>query len=218
MKTTPAILTVMVAAMMISPWSTAGAFGDTVAYWSFEEGVADAAAVDPESILDSANGLDGTPFHGPVYRTAFTPGGGVLGLDFGVDTRARVFVPDVPALALTGSMTIEAFIVLYETAPRHSYIMIRADDRNGLDPYGLQIQATGKAAFNIRQDSSNESTVWSAEPIPTGDLVHRVRAGTEPSSPSPQSSPGRRSYTTSARRLSRLLPPREFVHVMDRGI
>ena len=50
---------------------------DTVGYWSFEEGIADANATGAGTILDgSGNGLNLTPINSPVYssRVPFEPG------------------------------------------------------------------------------------------------------------------------------------------------
>lgn len=118
------------------------AFAGTVAYWEFEEGIADMIASGAGSILDWANDHHGTPYgtDGPVYRN--TPiYGGSLGLEFdGIND--RVFVPDDSAFALTESLTLEAIIkvdAIDTTACDINLIVIRADDRGGLDPYFLAV-------------------------------------------------------------------------------
>ncbi len=71
------------------------AAGDTVAHWDFEEGTDGSVAHLPESIIDSANGLDGTPYGGPVYEEGSY---GSMGLHFdGVND--RIFIEDDPLFA-----------------------------------------------------------------------------------------------------------------------
>ncbi len=109
---------------------------DTVAHWSFEEGVPDTVASGANSILDSSgNDLHGTPLGGPVYRTVTNPGSS-LGLGFdGVDD--RVSIDDNPLLELTESLTLEAFVRI-DSYANSGVIVWRGDDRSGLDPYALQ--------------------------------------------------------------------------------
>src|SRR5436305_1617836 len=118
--------------------------GDTVAYWRFENGGADQIASDQGSIADdSGSSFNATPVGGPVYRGDIAPGvlpnGALdtLSLDFnGIDQ--GVVVDDDPAFALTGSLTLEALINVRSTRPTAQLsqkVIMRGDDRAGLDPY-----------------------------------------------------------------------------------
>src|SRR5262245_38226370 len=75
----------------------------TVAYWRFEEGIADTPASGSGSILDSSgHNLNGTPQTGPTYRASVgadpvptTGASNHLSLDFN-NLEQLVFVPDNP--------------------------------------------------------------------------------------------------------------------------
>ncbi len=164
---------VVVFAMTVCVW-TSPMSGETVAHWTFEEGTAGEIAAIPGSILDVAGAHHGTPVNGPVYEAASTAGGGSMGLRFdGVDD--RVLVPDDPAFALTGSLTLEAFIIIesYSHMP-HQQIVFRGDDRNSRDPYHLSITEhdwnDGHLTMGIYGDSRSE--VRSPDPLPLNELIH----------------------------------------------
>ena len=105
----------------------------TIAYWRFEEGAADVAATNP--IIDSSgNSLSGNPVGGPVFRTSVgvnpVPHLGLANtrsLDFNGSTQ-RISLPDYAALALTQSMTVEAWI-FSRTTNNGNDIIMRGDDR-----------------------------------------------------------------------------------------
>jgi hypothetical protein len=117
----------------------------TVAYWRFEGIPGSAAATVADS---SGNGLTGSSVNSPLYNSsvplAKVPQTGAadkasLGLN-GINQ--RIFIPDYPKLALTASITIEAWI--YVAAPPGGpndagQILFRGDDRLGLDPYSLTL-------------------------------------------------------------------------------
>ena len=166
--------TLTIAPLALVVWVTmlSAARGGTVAFWRFENGTAGAAAVGDGSILDSSgNGLNGTPFGGPVYRANVpvnpvprTGRANTLSMDF--NALNRVFVPDDPKLHLTHSLTIEAYInVAFTPAPGSlpAQIVFRGDDRPGFDPYFLGLVGND-LAFSV-QDASNQSAAAMA-PLP----------------------------------------------------
>ena len=116
----------------------------TVAYYRFENGTANAAASDVNSILDSSgHGLNGTPVNGPIYRDSVwvnpipqTGASNSLSLDFN-GTNQRVFIPDNPLFQLTHSFTLEGSIYLRSQAGNGigGPLIFRGDDRSGNDPY-----------------------------------------------------------------------------------
>jgi hypothetical protein len=124
----------------------------TVAYWRFENGVANAAAAGTGTIVDSSgNAHNGTPVNGPHYSAtvplATIPQTGAAdkrSMSFdGVNQ--RVSIPDSPAFQLTQSLTLEAYFNLQGIGPKLNwshYIVFRGDNRTGLDPYWLGVQKT----------------------------------------------------------------------------
>ena len=117
----------------------------TVAYWRFEGTPGSVAGIIADS---SGNGLSGSSINSPTYNSnvplATIPQTGAAdkaSLGFNGSDQ-RVFIPDSPKLALTRSLTIEAWI--YVTAPPGGpndagQILFRGDDRIGLDPYFLEL-------------------------------------------------------------------------------
>jgi hypothetical protein len=142
----------------------------TVAYWRFEEGSPNMAASGADTILDSSgNNLNGTPIGGPVYRSSvaenpipLTGQANQLSLDFD-GTDQRIFIPDNPLCALTHSLTVEAYINVGAFEDRQHQILIRADDRVGLDPYQLYVQ-NNYVYFAIDSESNDRIKVGAAIP------------------------------------------------------
>ena len=140
-------VTVPAALALLTLLASGPARAETVAYWRFENGAAGATATGAGSILDSSgHGLNGTPVGSTVYRADVpvnpvpaTGAANTRSLDIAA-YGARVAVADDPLLALTKSLTLEAFI-----RPRSGgsgdwnwgQIIFRGDDRGGLDPYFL---------------------------------------------------------------------------------
>jgi hypothetical protein len=162
-------------AAAISMASThAVARGSIVASWGFEEGAPNVAAAGANSILDSTgNALNGTPVLGPVYRSVISPYG-ALGLEF-TGGNQRVFVPDSLALALTQSLTLEAFI-RYDGAPSgtvgFTQIVFRGDDRGALDPYFLAVNTAGQLVFHVENQAGADADLFSPMPISQGVFMH----------------------------------------------
>ncbi|NQU76220.1 MAG: PEP-CTERM sorting domain-containing protein [Planctomycetes bacterium] len=147
--------------------------GGTVAHWQFEEGTPGALATGVGSIIDSVGGHHGTPYGttGPVYRSASTFDGGAVGLEFN-QTSERVFVPDSIDLALTESLTLEAFVIRDPGPARYSYILFRGDDREATDPYVLGVLSNGQVYFSVTSDGSHMSQITSPVSLPESKLVH----------------------------------------------
>ena len=149
----------------------------TVAYWQFEEGPVNTGASGAYAIYDSSgNGLHGTPYGNPIYRSESTPVG-ALGLEFNAAATPRqgVQVSDNPLFDLPQSLTLEAFIRLdsYPNNPaNHGQILFRGDDAGGDDPYDLSIRGTtGELRFLV-DDGTSSAYLFSPNPIPLNTLLH----------------------------------------------
>jgi hypothetical protein len=154
-------------ALFLSPFAR----GQTVAYWRFEEGTANAAASGTGTILDSSgDGNNGTPMNGPTYSTnvpvATIPQTGAtnsLSMLFN-GTNQQIFIPDSPSLALTQSLTLEAYIdplsltSISGSPTGGEKIVFRGDNRNGYDPYSLGIDK-GDLTFAINDASNDQVSV-----------------------------------------------------------
>jgi len=156
----------------LEPLETRRLFAGTVGYWRFENGAPDQIASGQNTIADaSLNGLHGTAVGAPAYRADVagptTPLGApnVLSLDLDGVSQG-VIIQDSPALALTDSLTLEALIKVRATrAPGAGTqkIVMRGDDRAGLDPYQLII-LDNALAFTV-SDASGGMALLSA-PLP----------------------------------------------------
>lgn len=157
------------------------ALGATVAWWRFQEGVPNEVATGTNTIIDCANGFNGTPVAGPVYVSVSIPNGSPttsLGLIFD-GVAARVFIEDNPAFYLTNSLTLEAFI-RYDGEPtggQMSQIIMRGDDRIGLDPYFLALDPNGALGFGVEPEVP-DTISWLVSPLPVARNVFLHVAGT----------------------------------------
>jgi hypothetical protein len=157
------------------------ALGATVAWWRFQEGVPNEVATGANTIIDSANGFNGTPVGGPVYVNVDVPNGSPttsLGLKFD-GVAARVFIEDNPAFYLTNSLTLEAFIRCDGQAFSfsESQIIFRGDDRAGLDPYFLELDPNGALGFGVEPEVP-DAISWLVSPLPVARNVLLHVAGT----------------------------------------
>jgi len=93
---------------------------------------------------------------------------GVVGQAFSFDpssfpsgTYNGVQIPDQPAYALTNSLTIEGWV-----RPRgDGYVIFwRGDNRTGLDPYALSMQANYTLLFQISAENGNSASVGASLP------------------------------------------------------
>lgn len=131
-----------------------------IGIWTFEHGVSSSVASGAGSILDySGNGNHGTPFGSPTYLNS-NSGVGSIAMGFSSAAQQKVFFADSAPFRITKSITIEAVFRFDNSSPGNSFghnmILLRGDDRGGLDPYYLSVDG-GKLAFSI----NNTSTVIS---------------------------------------------------------
>ena len=156
----------------------------TVAYWRFEEGSLGPVPTTANSIVDSSpNRLNGTPSSGSVLHGGFVPANpipqtgaaNVHSLEIG--TGGCIAVPDNPALYLTHSLTLEAYIAPEEThTGDFQQIVFRGDSRNGLDPYFLMLDNNYNLVFHI-QDANSGNAAELSVPFTTFNQYTHV-AGT----------------------------------------
>ncbi len=150
----------------------------TVGWWRFEEGAANAAATGSNTVLDSSPGnLHGTPVAGPVYRTDVPVSGlpsNARSMEFDGISGQRVGIPDGPLVTLTQSLTLEAFVKARPLKPGTGgigTIVMRADNRPGLDPYQLGLGGGGNVLQFSIQNASNQTAVITA-PVPYDQWLH----------------------------------------------
>lgn len=150
----------------------------TVGHWRFEEGAADTPASGTWTVLDSSgNNLHGTPVAGPAYRAdvpAMAGGSSTRSLEFDGISGQRVTIPDVPVLALTKSLTLEAFIKAKPLRPGTGGvgdIVFRADNRPGFDPYLLGLQGPGNVLSLQIVNEANQVALLTAQ-VPYGEWLH----------------------------------------------
>ncbi len=116
---------------------------------------------------DAVGDNDATLVNGAGYTL------GQIGQAFlfdGVDDRA--FVADHPSLALTDSMTIEAWIradSFPDPEEGTGWIVFRGDDRGGLDPYKMGVQSDRSLKFEI---NGAPGAAAISTPIPQGEILH----------------------------------------------
>jgi outer membrane protein assembly factor BamB len=118
---------------------------------------------------------DQTGLNNATLYNGATYAAGEVGQAFsfdGVNDRAQA--ADSPSLALTGSMTIEGWVLVKgfpAGAPAdHGEILFRGDDRGGLDPYSLSTEPNGTLNFQLTNASNHGASI--AAPIATGQFVH----------------------------------------------
>ena len=142
----------------------------TVAYWQFENGTSGEVASGTDTILDSSgHGLDGTPYGDPVYTLEANPVS-EYALAFN-GSSSRVYIPDDPQFFLN-SLTLEAYITIYSTPQPEGQIVFRGDDRDGLDPYNLEIEIGGYLHFKIFNDANDYSDLATSFPLPFNQQLH----------------------------------------------
>ncbi len=116
---------------------------------------------------DSVGSNDATFYNGTTYTA------GQVGQAFRFDgNNDRAIIADDPSLALTGSLSIEAWANADSYATKHGIILFRGDDRDGLDPYQLTVTSSGQLRFGISGGGTDGAGV--AAPMPLGEFVHVV--------------------------------------------
>lgn len=126
-----------------------------VAWWRAENSTAD----------DSITGANGSPYGG----ISFAPG--KVGAAFAFNgVNGGMNVPDVPALALTNSITIETWVYVTNFPSVPGMIIFRGDTRSGLDPYWISLESDGTLKFAITDESNSSTDVRTV--MPTGAWTH----------------------------------------------
>ncbi len=113
----------------------------------------------------------------PVREARLTRGAMATQTPFGIGldlngTHGGLLLPDMPALALTDSMTVSTWVYLraYVPAGLGAQILFRGDDRNGLDPYNLVVHSDGNVVFAISDAKGGSDEVVAH--IPLNKWVH----------------------------------------------
>jgi len=115
------------------------------------------------------NGNHGSLMNGVAFSA------GRVGQEFSFDgIDDRIQIPDVEALKLTNSLTIESWIFLpsYPVETNNyglSFIAFRGDNQDALDPYYLGIEWQGRAWFHI---ASLTAVADLFAPVPTNRFFH----------------------------------------------
>jgi hypothetical protein len=109
----------------------------------------------------SGHGFDGTLQGGMDFTT------GISGQAFATGSGRRVYIPDNPAFYLT-SLTMAAWVNPSEFGYT---ILIRGDDRPGLDPYLIGLF---KNAFGIQivDSSGTPASLWAPNSLPMNQWTH----------------------------------------------
>ena len=116
---------------------------------------------------DSVGSNDATFYNGTTYTA------GQVGQAFRFDgNNDRAIIADDPSLALTGSLSIEAWVKVDGYSPEHGIILFRGDDRGGLDPYFLTVNSSGQLHFGISGGGTDGAGVSTQTPMPLGEFVH----------------------------------------------
>lgn len=132
---------------------------DLLGHWNLNETSGTTAAD------SSGNGLGGTLAGGPVWTTGHT--NGALGFD-GTDDYVNLGNPT--ALRLTGAMTLSAWV--YVDTFMHAGRIIAKQGTASNRGWSLNVEADGKASFQIATNSTTVQLVNSASAIPSGQWVH----------------------------------------------
>ncbi len=100
----------------------------------------------------------------------FVPGevGHAFGFHASGNSLSKVSVPDAPVFKLTNALTLEAWMKITTYAP--GIILMRGDNRGGLDPYGLSVNPAGGVYF-FMDNASNQQALLSA-PVPLNQWKH----------------------------------------------
>jgi subtilisin-like proprotein convertase family protein len=121
--------------------------------------------------VDAVSGANGT-FNSPA---AVAPGLIGQGFTFPGTSRGGINVPDVPALQLTRSLSIEGWVFVTNPPSGPGEIIFRGDVRGGLDPYFLDVEPrggfpTGCLQFGIEDAFGGNTFIACGTPI--GNWAH----------------------------------------------
>jgi hypothetical protein len=118
---------------------------------------------------DSLGTANGSLYGGVTYAP------GKVGQCFAFDgVNGAVNVPDVPALALSNSLSIEAWLFVTNTPSGVGMVIFRGDTRSGLDPYSLNLgpAGDGSAVLSFGITDPSNTGVGLSSVMPTGTWTH----------------------------------------------
>jgi hypothetical protein len=102
-------------------------------------------------------------FGNDVPDFACYPPANSLSMQFTESQDTRISIPDSASLAITQSLTLDAYIDPFSTENSGAQIVFRGDDRPALDPYSLNVVA-GTINFGVADDSGGGASVGA--PLP----------------------------------------------------
>jgi Concanavalin A-like lectin/glucanases superfamily len=111
---------------------------------------------------------------GVLYRgVKFAPG--KVGQCFAFDgISSGINVPDVPALALTNSLTVEGWLFVPSAPSAPGMVLFRGDTRSGLDPYYVSVEpqedTSGMLIFVVWGPDNTNASI--KVPMPLGAWTH----------------------------------------------
>ncbi len=120
---------------------------------------------------DSAGRADGELHR----RVKFAPG--KVGQCFAFDgVSSGINVPDVPALALTNSLTIECWLLVNHPPTAPGMVLFRGDTRAGFDPYyiSLEPEAETSGVLNFVVWGEDNINASATAPMPLDSWTHVV--------------------------------------------
>ena len=119
--------------------------------------------------LDSTGGNNGTLQGGVTY------GPGVVNQGFVFNgTNGTVQIPDAANLAITGSLSITAYINVQQLptlSEGFGQIFFRGDSRGAFDPYYLGVSSAGNLVFQIADASNNQAFIQAPISLQQFDFV-----------------------------------------------
>ena len=118
---------------------------------------------------DSAGEADGALYRGVRFAS------GQVSQCFAFDgISSGINVPDVPALALTSSLTIECWLLVTEAPTAPGMVLFRGDIRSGLDPYYVSVEpragTSGMLGFVVW--GADNTNAWVNAPMPLVAWTH----------------------------------------------
>jgi len=143
-------------------------------------------AADPAHSVPAPSGLVGWWRGEGNPSDSVGEAGGVLyrGVKFAAGKVGRCFafdginsginVPDVPALALTNSLTIECWLLVPSAPSVPGMVLFRGDTRSGLDPYYVSVEpwAETSGLLNFVVCGEDNINAWVNAPMPIGAWTH----------------------------------------------
>jgi hypothetical protein len=122
-----------------------------------------------ETAADSVGEADGVLYRGMTFAP------GKVGACFSFDGRSSgINLPDVPALVLTNSLTIEGWLFFPRAPSVPGMVLFRGDTRSGLDPYYVSFEprAGTSGLLNFVVCGEDNINAWVNAPMPIGAWIH----------------------------------------------